>query len=114
MEQGNLLGTNQDDVLLSETLQHTKQSQSTETKVKVALRVRPFISKEIVDNEQKCLQCFDQSNQVTLHYVHDSSLSLTLSISQVLNYTMNLLIHSSGPIIFYKKYNCNKEYLFID
>ena len=111
MEQGTLLSTNQDEVTLSETLQHAKQNQSTETKVKVALRVRPFISKEIVDNEQKCLQCFEQSNQVILHYVHDSSYSLILSMNEVLKYTMNCLYIVLAKSHFIRNNICINEYL---
>ena len=34
------------------------------SKVQVALRVRPFVPKEIIENEAKCVTCYLQTNQV--------------------------------------------------
>lgn len=42
----------------------TRQSKSAETKVEVAVRVRPFISKEILNRDEKCVQTFRETNQV--------------------------------------------------
>ncbi len=41
-----------------------KESKPIETKVKVALRVRPMVAKEIASNEQKCVACDTKTNQV--------------------------------------------------
>lgn len=53
---------------ISETIQLqpllNKDSKPIETKVKVALRVRPMIGKEIASNEQKCITCDTKTNQV--------------------------------------------------
>jgi len=42
----------------------TKSSRGAETKVQVALRVRPPISKEILNKDTKCVECYTMTNQV--------------------------------------------------
>lgn len=42
----------------------TRPNKSAETKVEVAVRVRPFISKEILNRDEKCVQTFRETNQV--------------------------------------------------
>ena len=65
MEVGNSKSTNDDtDIQASEAPPSLRPNQPAETKVKVAVRVRPFIHKEIMDNEQKCTQCYLETGQV--------------------------------------------------
>jgi len=64
MDQGNSINVHEEDLQPIEVPSSFKPNQSTETKVKVALRIRPFIHKEIIDNEQKCTQCFLETKQV--------------------------------------------------
>ena len=40
------------------------------SKVQVALRVRPFVPKEIIQNEAKCVTCYLQTNQVIKFFAH--------------------------------------------
>ena len=42
----------------------TSDPKAPDTKVKVALRVRPMIPKELADKEQKCVTCHCNNNQV--------------------------------------------------
>jgi len=53
-----------DTTTASESAGNNRYIKPAETKVQVALRVRPFIQKEILDNEQKCVKCFTETNQV--------------------------------------------------
>jgi len=64
MDQGNSPNVHEEDFQPNEPPSSLKPNQPTETKVKVALRIRPFIHKEIIDNEQKCTQCFPETKQV--------------------------------------------------
>ncbi len=50
-----------------------------ETKVQVALRVRPPISKEILNRESKCVECYGLTNQVII--IPNSCLLPFLSLS---------------------------------
>ena len=49
---------------LIESMPTIKAAKSAETKVQVALRVRPFVQKEILDKDQKCTHCYCESKQV--------------------------------------------------
>ena len=42
-----------------------KSARGAETKVQVALRVRPPISKELLNKDSKCVECYTLTNQVS-------------------------------------------------
>ena len=58
-------GENTRDSLVNmDTTAPNKSPKGPETKVQVALRVRPPISKEILNKEQPCVQCYPMTGQV--------------------------------------------------
>lgn len=44
--------------------QDQKDSANSSSKVKVALRIRPLINKELIEGSLKCLECLPQTSQV--------------------------------------------------
>lgn len=67
MDPGNPSNVPGEDPVSTEPPLSLKPPQAAETKVRVAVRVRPFISKEVADNEQSCVSCFSQTNQVCVN-----------------------------------------------
>jgi len=41
-----------------------KEPISSSSKVKVALRIRPLVSKELIEGSLKCIECIPQTSQV--------------------------------------------------
>ena len=46
-----------------------KDSSNSSSKVKVALRIRPLINKELMEGSLKCIECIPQTSQVYTLYL---------------------------------------------